>query len=100
MTRVTRGLASLLAVAMVVGAAGCGYRYPGQGATSTSTTTTTNTPPPPDKVPCLIMYGTLVPGNEKDVPVYIADSRPLVQIATIHLPGEIWSPPEAEDLCL
>jgi hypothetical protein len=46
------------------------------------------------------MYGTLWPGTEKDVPVYIVDTRPPVQIATIHLPSEVWDPPEAKDLCL
>jgi hypothetical protein len=41
----------------------------------------------------------LVPGGEKDVPVYRTDVQPFEQIATIHLPGEIWTPAEAEELC-
>jgi hypothetical protein len=64
-----------------------------------------NEPPTPDvtiaegKVPCMIIYGTLLPGREKDVPVYRTDTPTPTQIATIHLPGEVWTPAEAEELC-
>jgi hypothetical protein len=52
---------------------------------------------PPGKVPCLIVYGTLLPGEEKDVPVYRSDTHE--QIATIHLPDGTWTPGEAEEMC-
>lgn len=54
---------------------------------------------PPGKVPCMILYGTLLPGDEKDVPVYRTDGGTPEQIATIHLPDEVWTPAEAKDLC-
>ena len=100
MTRVARRRASFLAVAVLVGAAGCGYRYTGHDPTTADPTVPTETAPPPDKVSCMILYGTLLPGQEKDVPVMRMDPWPPVQIATIHFPGEVWSPPEAKDLCL
>jgi hypothetical protein len=72
--------------------------------TTDTTIPTTNEPEPvvtipAGKVPCMIIYGTLLPGHEKDVPVYRTDVQPFVQIATIHLPGEIWTPAEAKELC-
>jgi hypothetical protein len=78
-------------------------------APPTSVPPTTDPPPtdepvppitlPPGKVPCMILYGTLLPGGEKDVPVYRTDRPTPEQIATIHLPDEVWTPAEAEDLC-
>jgi hypothetical protein len=75
--------------------------------TGVPVTTTTLTPPggcpppalPPGKVSCMVMYGTLLPGEQKDVPVYRTDVEPMQPIATIHLPEHTWTPAEAEDLC-
>jgi len=68
-------------------------------------TTTTIAPPgcfattslPPGRVRCIIFYGTLLPGEEKDVPVYRDDTHE--QLATIHLPEGTWTPAEAEEMC-